>query len=255
VVVLLCTVRTCGAPLTRETRRVVCERGHSFDVARSGYVNLLQPQDRRSREPGDSADAVAARRRVLERYGAPFVEGVLALLDLTPADALLDAGCGEGHHLGSIRSRFGCEAHGVDISVPAIEAAARRYADCTFVVANADRFLPYADASFAAVSSITARLNPSEFRRVLRPGGTLLVVIAGYDDLVELRGQSRDRVERTVEMFAPTFSLVRHERASTRVTLDRAALRDVVVSTYRPKRMPDAEAMEVTMSRDLLLFT
>ena len=39
---------------------MICPRGHSFDVARSGYINLLQPQERRSRNPGDSADAVAA---------------------------------------------------------------------------------------------------------------------------------------------------------------------------------------------------
>jgi 23S rRNA (guanine745-N1)-methyltransferase len=252
-VTLLCTVRNCGAALVREAQRVICERGHSFDVARSGYINLLQPQDRRSRQPGDSAEAVAARRRILERHGAPFVDAVVNLVGAV--DTVLDAGCGEGHHLGALRSRFECEAHGVDISVPAIDAAARRYADCAFVIANADRFLPYADASFGAVMSITARLNAGEFRRVLRHGGTLLVAIPGDDDLVELRGQSRDRVERTIEMFAPSFSFVRRERVSTRVLLDRDALRDVVVSTYRPKRMPDADEMQVTMSRDLLLFT
>ena len=169
-------------------------------------------------------------------------------------DTVLDAGCGEGHQLGAVRSRFDCEAHGVDISVPAIDAAARRYADCAFVVANADRFLPYADGSFGVVMSITARLNRGEFRRVLRDGGSLLVAIPGDDDLVELRGQSRDRVERTVEMFAPAFSLMRRERVSERVLLDRESLRDVVISTYRPKRMPDTDEMQVTMSRDLLLF-
>lgn len=254
MVVLLCTVRSCGAPLRREAQRAVCERGHSFDVARSGYINLLQPQDRRSKQPGDSAEAVAARRRMLERYGAPFVDAMLSLLSLTASDAALDAGCGEGHHLGALRSRFACEAHGADISVPAIDAAARRYPDCAFVVANADRFLPYADGSFAAVLSITARLHPSEFRRVLHAGGSLVVAIPGDDDLVELRGQSRDRVERTVEMFAPSFALVRRERVAVRMVVDRSSLHDLAVSTYRPKRMPDADALEVTMSRDFLVF-
>ena len=61
---LLCTVRNCRRPLHREGQRVVCQRGHSFDYARSGYLNLLQPQDRKSKNPGDSAAAVAARRRV-----------------------------------------------------------------------------------------------------------------------------------------------------------------------------------------------
>jgi len=72
VVTLLCTVRECRAPLAREAERVVCERGHSFDVARSGYINLLQPQDRRAKSPGDSAEVVAARRRFLERFAIPL---------------------------------------------------------------------------------------------------------------------------------------------------------------------------------------
>ena len=61
---LLCPVRGCHLALTREEKRVVCARGHSFDIARSGYINLLQPQERRSKNPGDTADAVAARRRL-----------------------------------------------------------------------------------------------------------------------------------------------------------------------------------------------
>src|SRR4051812_13953135 len=67
VVTLLCTVRDCHQPLAREEKRLVCERNHAYDVARSGYVNLLQPQDRRSANPGDSKEAVAARRRLADR--------------------------------------------------------------------------------------------------------------------------------------------------------------------------------------------
>ena len=59
---LLCTVRNCHMELVREERRLHCPRGHSFDVARSGYINLLQPQERRSKEPGDTA--IARRMRV-----------------------------------------------------------------------------------------------------------------------------------------------------------------------------------------------
>jgi 23S rRNA (guanine745-N1)-methyltransferase len=58
---LLCAVRSCHLPLAREGRRFVCPKGHSFDIARSGYINLLQPQDRRSKDPGDSAAAAAYR--------------------------------------------------------------------------------------------------------------------------------------------------------------------------------------------------
>ena len=250
MVTLLCTVRDCHAPLARETTRVVCERGHSFDVARSGYINLLQPQDRRAKSPGDSAEVVAARRRFLERYAVP-----LDLFALPSPHSALDAGCGEGHYLGNVKSHFDCEAHGIDISVPAIDAAARTHRDCTFVVANADRFLPYADGSFDLVMSVNARLNPPEFRRVLRNGGTLLVSILGADDLRELRGgPEQDHVARTVALFAPQFTLVRHERVTRTVHLDRAAIRDALLSSYRGMRDVPDEELDVTLARDVLVF-
>jgi 23S rRNA (guanine(745)-N(1))-methyltransferase RlmA-like protein len=61
---LLCPVRDCHIALGRAERRLFCPRGHSFDVARSGYINLLQPQERRSKQPGDTVGAVAAQRRL-----------------------------------------------------------------------------------------------------------------------------------------------------------------------------------------------
>ncbi|HJW92811.1 MAG TPA: methyltransferase domain-containing protein [Thermoanaerobaculia bacterium] len=245
---LLCTVRDCRAPLAIDARRAVCERGHSFDIARSGYLNLLQPQDRRSRVPGDSPEAAAARRRFLDRgFVQPIRDAIVAFMQPVRGP-VLDAGCGEGYHLGSIDAD---ERHGVDISVAAIDEAAKRYPSCHWIVANADRFLPYADASFAIVMSITARLNPPEFRRVLRDDGRLVIAIPGADDLVELRGMTRDRVSRTVEMFAEHFTLARHEHVRHVVELDESAVEDLLKTTYRRVKV---RAGTVTMSRDLLLF-
>ena len=250
MVTLLCTIRDCHAPLAREANRAVCERGHSFDVARSGYINLLQPQDRRAKSPGDSAEVVAARRRFLDRYAIP-----LDLSALRSPTSALDIGCGEGHYLGEVKAQFDCEAHGVDISLPAIDAAARAHRACTFIVANADRFLPYADGSFDLVMSINARLNPPEFRRVLRDGGTLLVSILGADDLRELRGgPEQDHVERTIALFAPAFTLIRHENVSRTVRLDRDGIRDALLSSYRGMRETSDQELDVTLSRDVLVF-
>lgn len=252
---LLCTVRTCHEPLTREEQRVICARGHSFDIARSGYVNLLQPQDRRSKEPGDTADAVAARRRLHDRgVTGPLLDAIAEITSITSDDAVLDAGCGDGFYLGSLARATGCAAHGTDISIPAIDAAARRYAAVEWIVANADRFLPYADAAFTRVLSITARMNRSEFRRVIRDDGRLLIAIPAPDDLVEVRGAGRDRVARTIETFSNEFSLIAQTRASTIAELDRDAVHDVLLSIYRPRRIEKVEATRVTFSLDLLLF-
>lgn len=247
----------------RQERRYVCANNHSFDVARSGYVNLLQPQDRRSRNPGDTAEAAAARRRFYER-GDPLLDAIVRAFPVS--GTLLDVGCGEGSHLDAFRRACGVEAWGVDISVPAIELAARSYRECSFVVANADRFLPFADGAFDAVASITARMHAEEMKRVLRPEGALLVVIPGAEDLVELREAAqgerveRDRVERTVAEFEPLFTLERRETLTHRARLDRAAIAEVMASSYRGLRTRERErlerldALDVTLARDALLF-
>jgi 23S rRNA (guanine745-N1)-methyltransferase len=252
---LVCPVRNCRLSLTRDGQRLLCERGHSFDVARSGYINLLQPQDRRSNQPGDTIAAVQARRRLHDRgVSRPLLEGIAEILGASGDDVVLDAGCGDGFYLGSLACQTGCSAHGVDISVPAIEAAARRYPECEWIVANADRFVPYAERFFSIVMSITARMNTHEFRRVLRDDGRLLIALPAPDDLIELRGSGHDRTARTIQEFAPSFALADRRSVTTTADLDAAAVQDVLLSIYRPLRSRPAEAMRVTFSLDLLLF-
>ena len=266
---MLCTVRDCHQPLTIDDRRAVCPRNHSYDRARSGYWNLLQPQDRKSKIPGDPKSAVEARRRFVDRGHVDALHAALVEMLASRISAnqrLLDVGCGEGFHLGGFRRDLGVEAHGTDLSLAAIEHAAKRHRDCAFVVANADRFVPYEDSSIDVVTSITARMVPDEFHRVLSQHGAAMIVIPAPDDLIELRaavlgmGEERDRVERTTSAFAARFLLLQHERFRVRLTLDRESIHDVMASSYRglrareQERLAALDAMDVTSSRDILLF-
>lgn len=266
-VTLVCPVADCRRPVTRGERGLGCPRGHAFDLARSGYVNLLQPQDRRSARPGDSPAALAARRRLHETgVEAPIVAAVARLVVAAPDDAVLDVGCGEGHYLAAMTTATGAEGHGLDLSAAAIDAAARRYPTRYWVVANADRALPYADDSFRLLTSINARRNPSEFRRVLREDGILLLVVPAPDDLIEVRehvlgeGMERDRAERAIADFAPLFTLERRERIRHVARLDVAALRDEMAGSYRAgrasrvARLASLPGLQVTLSRDAFLF-
>lgn len=224
-------------------------------MARSGYINLLQPQDSRSRQPGDSAAAVAGRRRLHDRGVAePLFRAIVEMLRAGREDVVLDAGCGDGYYAGTLARETECDAHGIDISIPAIEAAARRYPKCEWVVANADRFVPYEDRSFSIVLSITARMNAAEFRRVLREDGRLLVAVPGPEDLIELRGAGRDRAARTTEEFASAFDLIEQRRVTTTSQLDESAVNDVLLAIYRPLRAEPLKAMQLTFCLDLLLF-
>lgn len=268
---LTCTVRGCSENLSREAKSWRCGRGHSFDVAKRGYVNLLQPQDRRSLQAGDSAEVVAARRRVAE---AGYDRSLIAMLRAELAAGLsggarrlLDVGCGEGSLLAALAAEPApLEAWGVDLSAPAIEAAARLAPGLGWVIANADRGLPFTEGSFDALTSITARLEPAEFRRVLRPGGLCLLALAGRDDLIELReevmgeGRERDRVERTLGDFAEGFELLRRLEVKSRVAANRQLIEDLLAITYRggrrsrEERAARLESLAVTFSRDLLVL-
>ena len=91
-----------GAPLQRQGGSLRCADGHCFDLAAQGYVNLLPVQNKRSLDPGDSKEMVAARRRFLNAGPyQPIAEAVArATLDGLPNEAAcLDAGCGEGYYL------------------------------------------------------------------------------------------------------------------------------------------------------------
>jgi 23S rRNA (guanine745-N1)-methyltransferase len=229
---------------------------------------LLQPQDRRAREPGDSREAVDARRRLVEAgLVDPLLAGLLALPCMTalPAGApVLDVGCGEGSVLRVLTDAREVEAWGVDLSRPAAEAAARRCPRATILVANADRGLPFAEASFALVLCVTSRLPAAELSRVLRRDGRLVVVVAGPDDLVELReavqGERRldDRAASALATLAGHFEVVERESVRRVVRLDAARLGDVLTSTYRSGRARVAErlarlpALDVTTSWDLV---
>jgi 23S rRNA (guanine745-N1)-methyltransferase len=267
---LQCTVRECAAPLQPEGRRLVCAAGHAFDRARSGYVNLLQPQDSRARAPGDTPAAVAARRRLLDAgAGAALLEALaetLAGFGLPSGAVALDIGSGEGFFLGSLARRFGLDAVGVELSARAADLAARRYPEVLWLVANADRRLPLADGSVDLILSVVARRNPTECARVLTTGGRLVVAVPAADDLAELReaalGAASDdeRLPKLLAEHAEHFECEGHRACRERRRFSAAQLEDLLVSSYRGGRAGRRErtgglgGLAVTMSHEIVVF-
>lgn len=267
---LRCTVRGCGEPLTCDEHQAWCARGHSFDRARRGYWNLLQPQDRRSLAAGDSAAAAQARRRLAEAgHLQPLFAASGEMLDhagLEPGSAVLDVGCGEGSLLATLAKPRGWLAHGVDLSRPSIEMAAALWPEATWVIANADRVLPYLDGAFDAVLSVTSRLAPTEFQRVLRERGAWLLAVPAEDDVIELRevaqgrGERRARLDGALAAAGDAFELESRRTVRWSADLDRAGLEDLLASGYRAARraerarLADLRSAVVTMSRDMALL-
>jgi 23S rRNA (guanine745-N1)-methyltransferase len=171
-----------------------CLNGHSFDIAKQGYVNLLSAQDKRSKDPGDSAAMIAARHRFLEaghyRRLADSL-GDMLMPYLVSDSFIVDAGCGEGYYLASLRQQLIAAGQtestflGFDISKSAMQTAARRFAATWLVASN--RNVPLMDASVDILIDMFGFPDFKSFARVLKPSGVLLRVQAGENHLLELR--------------------------------------------------------------------
>lgn len=184
-----------GAALSNNGRVWQCEHGHSFDVARQGYVNLLPVQKKRSRDPGDSKDMVAARQRFLAAgYYAPVAgainAAVLAGLTSRQQASVLDAGCGEGYYLRQLAAAAQgapcLQLLGLDISKWAVQSAAKQDLNGRWIVgSNAN--VPVLPGSLDRVLCMFGFPVYSEFARVLRDDGLLVQLDPGPEHLRELR--------------------------------------------------------------------
>ena len=265
---LACTVRGCGLPLQAAGAVMTCAAGHAFDIARAGYVNLLQPQDRRSQAAGDAGAAVAARSALLARGIGRAVLTHIAARSIAVAadDILVDLGCGGGELAGGLAEEGRVQAIGIDLSTMAVERAARRFPSATWVVANADRRLPLLSGCAAIVTSVHGRRNPAECARVLAAAGTLIVAVPAPDDLRELRerisGQAlpRERANAVIEEHRADFALARRDVVREQHDLDREALLQLLQGTYRGGRLsaaPQVDALDrltVTLASEVLEF-
>lgn len=194
--------------------RLVSESGHSFDVAKQGYVTLAAGAGLKHK--GDDMDMVNARETYLAMgHFAPFVEAVTgavqgaldsaSLAESTPA-SLLEVGAGTGYYLAHTLDSI-AEARGVglDISLHAAKHLAKCHPRVGAVVADVWERLPIRDESVDAISVVFAPRNPAEFQRVLVPGGQVIVLTPDAGHLDELReplgilGVEDGKVERMYE--------------------------------------------------------
>jgi 23S rRNA (guanine745-N1)-methyltransferase len=205
----------CKNSLERENKRYICPKGHSFDISKEGYVNLL-PSDRARSNSGDNAQMMAARNRFLNKGYYSCLKDALSQLAFTifseeksnEVPLLVDAGCGEGYYTTSAASFLrekGISANiaGIDLSKRGVKAAVKRDQTIEFAVAGIFD-LPFESGSSDLVFSIFAPICESEFRRILKVGGALAVVTPGKEHLMGLKKVLYDNpYENPEEVFCP----------------------------------------------------
>jgi len=187
-----------GDRLEFNEKQLICEKGHAFDVARQGYVNLLPVQHKRSKQPGDSKKMVSARAQFLntgvyEPVASKLAEIAFAQITGNKETCFMDAGCGEGYYFNTVfkylENKKGCSDLsfiGLDISKAAIAESAKRNKRITWVVGT-NRRPPVESGSVDVILCVFGFQSFEGFYKILKSGGKVVLVEPGPDHLKELR--------------------------------------------------------------------
>ncbi|WP_327289514.1 putative RNA methyltransferase [Streptomyces sp. NBC_01198] len=244
---LRCPVcRACLRP-TRGSLR--CPEGHTFDIARQGYVSLLTGIRAIS---GDDAAMVQARNRFLStgRYAPVHQTLTRMTADALPGQGtVVDIGCGTGYYLAGVLDQLpGTRGLGLDTSARALRSAARAHPRAAAASWDVFRPFPLVDQGVDVVLDVFAPRNPSEFHRVLRPTGRLIVVRPIERHLAELRGKipamvtiDPDKEQRLQQALDPYFQAADTQHVEYTTPLTRQEAIDLVGMTPSARHLTHAD--------------
>ncbi len=221
----------CGAGLVL-AGQVRCERGHGFDVARQGYVNLVSGK---ASVGGDSAGMVAARAAFLDAgHYAPIAHAVTAAAGPAPG-CVADLGAGTGYYLAAVLDA-GPDRVGLalEIAKPALRRAARAHPRLGAVGCDAWGTLPVRDGAVSVALNVFAPRNPAELDRILAPDGVLVVAAPTTGHLAELvhdlglLSVAPDKARRVAEQLAPAFEVSTQDTCEFELALTHPDVRSLV---------------------------
>ncbi len=178
----------CGCRLSRNGGSLFCFFKHCYDIASSGYVNLVlsgaKPQD----NSGDNKEMMQARRRTMDRgYYKALADKIVEIIGSYPHGDILDVGCGEGYVTGRIADAYPeSNVRGSDLAKNAVLLADKRYKNASFIVGNSAS-LPILEGSVDVCVAVFTPTYFGELERIIKKGGVLIKVNPASEHLLDLK--------------------------------------------------------------------
>ncbi|MDO4466514.1 MAG: methyltransferase domain-containing protein [Bacillota bacterium] len=180
----------CNEKLEKVNRSFVCKNHHSYDLAKSGYVNLSLKQ---KKQKGDNKLMVDARTQFLEKNYYDFMrQFVKNKIIENQVNVLVDAGCGQGYYTKEF-AQYVNQSYAFDLSKEAVNYASKQDKKTQYFVASLFD-MPFFQESIDCLTTIFTPIALEEMHRVLRKNGLLIVVGPGENHLVDLKAQMYEKV-------------------------------------------------------------
>lgn len=257
----------CASPLTREGNSILCEHRHTYDIAKSGYVNLHNTSSKK--QSGDSKEMAASRTAFLDTGAySRFMEEIRSLAGA--GDVLVDAGCGEGYYTVALSENFE-HSYGFDLSRDSVMTAAKRAKAsgagerCFFGVASVYS-IPIANGAADCVTNIFAPCVEEEYCRMLKDGGILIVACAGTHHLEGLKAALYEQIRENTDRadLPKSMKLIEKRNVSYNIVLDSPEMiRNLYMMTpycYKTsidaqKKLLSLDSLETVVDFDIYVYS
>jgi len=188
----------CKSILQRLDKTVRCDKGHSFDVSKDGYINLLLPHQKKKLNPGDNKIMMNAREAFLSTgHYDLLIDQINKSIESLKTEHVplhfLDIGCGTGYYTRQILKNDPLTKIGLDISKQGITKASKKDKEATYIVGSAFD-IPIQLESVDIAMSIFSPIQIQEVHRVLKKDGIIIKVIPSQDHMKEVAALIYDKL-------------------------------------------------------------
>ncbi|MGB4984652.1 MAG: methyltransferase domain-containing protein [Erysipelotrichaceae bacterium] len=172
----------CNQILNKSEHNYHCQNNHQYDIAKSGYVNLLI---KNKKQQGDNKLLTQARDNFLKSDNyLPLKNYIKETAEQLQPNFVVDCGCNQGYYTQALYNNN--QVYAFDLSINAIKIAAKKDKNITYFCANIFD-IPIIDNTIDLVTNIFIPLSIDETLRILKKEGYFIVVTPAKNHLIQMK--------------------------------------------------------------------